>query len=132
MLKPFYIAVDFDGTLVENKFPSIGKIVPDAFEWLRAYQKEKARLILWTCRSDQFVRDAVQFCRKQDISFYGVNLSPGQDSWTNSPKVFSHATIDDCNACCPLTAFGNSLVVDWNIVGPAVWERLIAHNKRFS
>jgi hydroxymethylpyrimidine pyrophosphatase-like HAD family hydrolase len=44
------IAIDFDGTLVEHKYPEIGKEIPFAFETLRRLQQDKHRLILWTVR----------------------------------------------------------------------------------
>lgn len=33
------IAVDFDGTIVEHKYPAIGKEIPFAFETLRSYKQ---------------------------------------------------------------------------------------------
>ncbi len=45
---PLKIAVDFDGTIVEHKYPEIGKEILFAFETLRALQKQKHLLILWT------------------------------------------------------------------------------------
>ena len=44
------IAVDFDGTIVENRFPEIGKPILFAFESLKKLQDEGHRLILWTYR----------------------------------------------------------------------------------
>ena len=38
------IAVDFDGTIVEHKYPAIGKEIPFAFETLRKLQTEHHRL----------------------------------------------------------------------------------------
>ena len=42
------IAVDFDGTIVEHRYPSIGKELPFAVETLRRLSEEGHRLILWT------------------------------------------------------------------------------------
>ena len=44
------IAVDFDCTIVEHKFPEIGKEKPFAIETLLQLQDEGNRLILWTSR----------------------------------------------------------------------------------
>ena len=44
------IAVDFDGTIVEHKYPAIGKEIPFAFETLRKLQIEHHKLILWSVR----------------------------------------------------------------------------------
>ena len=42
------IAVDFDGTIVENRYPDIGKEIPFATETLRMLIHDGHRLILWT------------------------------------------------------------------------------------
>lgn len=41
------IAVDFDGTIVEHKYPEIGRELPFAIETLKKLQQERHRLILW-------------------------------------------------------------------------------------
>ena len=38
---PLKIAVDFDGTIVEHKYPEIGKEILFAFDTLRALQRKK-------------------------------------------------------------------------------------------
>ena len=45
------IAVDFDGTIVEDAYPKIGKTRIFAFETLKRLQQDGHRLILWTYRS---------------------------------------------------------------------------------
>lgn len=45
------IAVDFDGTIVENAYPSIGKEKLFAFSTLKELEKRGAKLILWTFRT---------------------------------------------------------------------------------
>jgi hydroxymethylpyrimidine pyrophosphatase-like HAD family hydrolase len=44
------IAVDFDGTIVEDAYPKIGKPLIFTFETLLKLQSEGHRLILWTYR----------------------------------------------------------------------------------
>ena len=39
------IAVDFDGTIVEHKYPEIGRELPFAIETLKKLQQERHRLI---------------------------------------------------------------------------------------
>ena len=48
-----YIAVDFDGTIVEHEFPDIGPPVPGAIESLKRFQDAGVKIILWTTRSNQ-------------------------------------------------------------------------------
>ena len=72
------IAVDFDGTLVEHKYPEIGAKKLFAFETLRELQKRGDQLILWTYRSGRELDEAVEFCRKNgvDAGKYAVSALP--------------------------------------------------------
>ena len=69
------IAVDFDGTIVEDAYPKIGKPKLFAFETLKKLQEEGHRLILWTYRSGNKLDEAVSFCEANGIVFYAVNSS---------------------------------------------------------
>lgn len=122
-----FIAIDFDGTIVEHRFPEIGKPVPGAIEWMKKFQEAGAELILWTMRSDvderNYLSEAVGYCRDNGIRFEHVNQNP-QD-WTTSPKAYAHVYIDDSAACCPLRVMGTGArVVDWDIVGPVVMQEI--------
>ncbi|MCF0197515.1 MAG: hypothetical protein HUK03_09890, partial [Bacteroidaceae bacterium] len=44
------IAVDFDGTIVEHKYPKIGAELPFATETLRMLIANRHKLILWSVR----------------------------------------------------------------------------------
>ena len=63
------IAVDFDGTIVDHEFPSIGKEKLFAFRTLKELEKKGARLILWTFRNGKELDEAVEFCRNNGIEF---------------------------------------------------------------
>lgn len=67
------IAVDFDGTIVEHKYPEIGEELPFATETLKMLIKEQHRLILWSVREDKLLDDAVNWCRERGVEFYAVN-----------------------------------------------------------
>ena len=67
------IAVDFDGTIVEHKYPAIGKELPFAIETLKKLQSERHKLILWSVREGQLLDDAIAFCRERGLEFYAVN-----------------------------------------------------------
>ena len=56
------IAVDFDGTLVEDKYPEIGAPNGLIFEYLHQLRHQGHKLILWTCRGDADLAAAVDFC----------------------------------------------------------------------
>ena len=127
-----YICVDFDGTIVDHRFPEIGPPVPNALEWLRKWQQAGARLILFTMRSDGekggvSLTNAVTYLQENGIDLYGINKNPSQVHWTSSPKAYGKIYIDDAAFGCPLIhpeEFQRPCV-DWEIVGPEVLEMIL-------
>lgn len=99
MPKLLTIAVDFDGTLVENQYPEIGKPVLFAFETLRALQEEGHQLILWTYRCGSKLKEAVDYCESKGITFYAVNKSYPEEEYDQqiSRKILADLFIDDRN-----------------------------------
>lgn len=93
------IAVDFDGTIVENTYPAIGKPLIFAFETLKKLQDEGYVLILWTYRSGNKLEEAVAFCKSNGIEFYAVNKSYPEEVMSDSisRKVNADLFIDDRN-----------------------------------
>ncbi|MDX5325491.1 MAG: hydrolase [Bacteroidota bacterium] len=94
------IAIDFDGTVVEDKYPGIGKAMPFAFETMKRMQEDGHRLILWTYRNGGKLDEAVEFCKKNGIEFYAVNKSYPEempDDPTISRKIHADLFIDDRN-----------------------------------
>lgn len=97
--EPLTIAVDFDGTIVEDKYPDIGRPIIFAFETLKKLQDEGHRLILWTYRKGSALEEAVTFCKKNGITFYAVNKSFPEEEYENSysRKIHADVFIDDRN-----------------------------------
>ncbi len=93
------IAIDFDGTVVEHKFPEIGQEMPYAFEVLKELQERGHLLILWTVRDGIYLEDAVNFCFKNGVNFYAVNKSYPDEIIDNtmSRKINVDIFIDDRN-----------------------------------
>ncbi|WP_016775964.1 BT0820 family HAD-type phosphatase [Anaerophaga thermohalophila] len=93
------IAVDFDGTIVEHRYPKIGKEKLFAFETLKALQKQGHLLILWTFRAGKELDEAVEFCAKHGIEFYAVNKNFPEEEFdeTVSRKINADVYIDDRN-----------------------------------
>ena len=67
------IAVDFDGTLCENKYPEIGAPQYGVIERLIEEQKAGAKVILWTCRTEKHLADAVYWCALHGLKFDAIN-----------------------------------------------------------
>lgn len=97
--KQLIIAVDFDGTIVEDAYPKIGKPLLFAFDTLKKLQEEGHRLILWTYRCEDKLEDAVKFCEDNGVFFYSVNSSFPEEEYTNdiSRKIHADLFIDDRN-----------------------------------
>ena len=95
------IAIDFDGTIVEPRYPSIGRELPFAIETLKKLTEEGHRLILWTVREGRLLEEAVTFCRERGLEFYAVNRDyPEEEKGKNnhfSRKLKADLWIDDRN-----------------------------------
>lgn len=95
------IAVDFDGTIVEHRYPEIGKELPFATETLRTLIKEHHRLILWSVREGKLLQDAIDWCHERGVDFWAVNRDyPEEEENKNnhfSRKIKADYFIDDRN-----------------------------------
>jgi len=103
------IAVDFDGTIVEHRYPAIGETKLFAFETLKELQKRGFILILWTFRAGQELEEAVEFCRSHGVEFYAVNKNYPEEVFDASAprKIDADIFIDDRN----LGGF-----IEWSVV----------------
>jgi len=128
-----YIAVDFDGTIVEHRFPHIGPPVPGALEWLLTFQTLGAKLILNTIRDSgrpqkaggDVLAPALTYLKANHIKLFGMNENPDQKAWSKSPKVYAHIYIDDAAYGCPLVYVdARPPYADWSKIGPAVLEMI--------
>lgn len=116
------IAVDFDGTIVEHKYPEIGREIPFAVDTLKMLIKDHHRLILWSVREGQLLDDAVNWCKERGIEFYAVNRDYPEESIDNnqhfSRKLKVDLWIDDRNV---------GGLPDWGTI-----YRMIAHHKTWN
>lgn len=126
------ICVDFDGTIVDHRFPDIGTDVPNAAKWLKRLRRFGAHLILYTMRSDSqtfpsALTDARRYLHEKGIVFDGINENPEQVSWTSSPKIYGDVYVDDSAIGCPLIfpkGFAKPCV-DWSKIGPELERRCL-------
>jgi hydroxymethylpyrimidine pyrophosphatase-like HAD family hydrolase len=91
------IAVDFDGTIVEHKYPAIGKEMLFAFATLKALQQKGHKLILWTIRTGPLLKEAVDYCKQNGVEFYAVNKNYPEEELDEktSRKLNADIFIDD-------------------------------------
>lgn len=123
----FLVAIDFDGTIAEHRFPEIGPAVPGAFFWIKKFQEAGANIALWTMRGRRNgLYDAIEFCRQNGVVFDLVNEQNPLASWAEGPKLYCQSYIDDNAAGCPLiTLDDGSFYVDWEAIGPGVLKRIL-------
>lgn len=89
-----YHAFDFDGTITENTFPSIGELRPGIVEKIKELWCDLSNIIIiWTCRSGDKNAEMREFLLKNNIPFDFINENPMFD--TGSNKVFAHYYYDD-------------------------------------
>jgi len=129
------INIDFDGTCVTHEFPKVGKSI-GAEKVLKRLVDNGHQLILFTMRSDRhaptpvidatiqnvtgnFLTEAVEWFKKNDIELYGIQSNPTQNNWTTSPKSYAELIIDDTALGCPLIydfEVSEKPFVDWESV----------------
>lgn len=121
------IAVDFDGTIVEHRYPAIGKERPFATVTLRRLADEGHRLILWSVREGALLEEAVEWCRERGVKFYAVNRDFEEEDGTGrgySRKIKADLFIDDRNV---------GGLPDWGTIYSLVqtrktWEELLVED----
>ena len=95
------IAVDFDGTLCENKFPEIGEPKKDILDAVKKLKQQGNKIILWSCRSGQPLIKAVMWCAEQGLLFDAVNENLPEIIEMyggDTRKVWADIYIDDKNS----------------------------------
>lgn len=94
------IAVDFDGTIVEHKYPEIGNELPFAIDTLRKLTEQQHRIILWTVRRGELLQAAVDWCKARGVEFYAVNKNFPEEELEDTSvygKINADLFIDDRN-----------------------------------
>lgn len=138
------ICIDFDGTCVTHEFPEVGKDIGAQFV-LRDLVAHGHKLILFTMRSNRpeggdtghdeihdvtgnFLDDAIEWFKKNEIPLYGIQTNPTQKNWTTSPKAYGQMYIDDAALGIPLIFnkhISSRPYVDWVKVNELLIDRKI-------
>lgn len=97
------IAVDFDGTIVENAYPEIGAPMGYAIPALQYLKKKGHTIIINTCRAGKYFEEAKIWLIKHAIPFDFINENDpkriaqyGEDTRKISADIY----IDDKNIFC--------------------------------
>ena len=94
------ISIDFDGTVVEHRYPKIGEERPHATETLRKLIEDGHKLVMWTVREGALLDEAVEWCRERGVEFSAINETLRADTNEhshNTRKIDADLYIDDCN-----------------------------------
>lgn len=113
------IAVDFDGTIVHNRYPEIGAEKRFAIQTLKMLQREGHILILWTVRNGKHLDEAVEWCKERGLEFYAINRNFEEERY-------------DCNSPFSIKLRADLFIDDRNIGGMLEWGqiyRIIHENK---
>lgn len=93
--KKLIIAVDFDGTCCEHRYPEMGPPLPECFDTLKELQAKGHTLIMWSCREGEGLMEAMQYCKDNGITFRSINHNTKDDAWAGSRKIYADFYIDD-------------------------------------
>lgn len=93
----YRLAIDFDGTIYKHEFPGIGEPLPHSIESIKALKRAGFDLILWTCRTKEYLKKAKEKLKKDGVEFdaYNENLEFDIKSFADSRKVGADYYIDD-------------------------------------
>lgn len=67
------IAIDFDGTIVDNAYPNIGALKPNVVAVIRRLHDESHKIVINTCRTGEHAKDAFNFLIEHKIPFDALN-----------------------------------------------------------
>jgi len=97
-MRPYIIAIDFDGTITKNK--NLGgelELVPEAKDFLTKLRDlESFYIIIWTCRCNkEHLVEMYQFLRINEIPFDNINKNYPALPYQPKPKIYADLYIDD-------------------------------------
>lgn len=91
-------AIDFDGTLCEQAYPACGEPKMNVINMAIRLKNEGHCIILNTCRADNLLNDAVEFCAKFGLIFDYINENTDENRAlynNNARKIYADYYVDD-------------------------------------
>lgn len=93
------IAIDFDGTIVEDKFPEIGEMRDGAKEAINQLYADGYEIIIWSCRNGINKARAIEWLAMNGIKYHKFNESSYHNlkahDFKDTRKVYADIYIDD-------------------------------------
>lgn len=96
------VAVDFDGILCQDAFPEIGRPNYEIVALVREIIDAGHEVVLWTCRVDARLKEAIEWCERRRLHFCAVNenapsnrLQYERQYPNGTRKVYADVYLDD-------------------------------------
>lgn len=121
----FVIAVDFDGTIVEQDYPGIGWLKPGVKKNINRLYDEGHTIIIWTCRSNadeehRDLKDMKSFLDNNSIKYHKINENADCVTFGCKPKIYADVYIDDRNLIH---------TENWDLIYSLIQSKLTGGNK---
>lgn len=121
----FVIAVDFDGTIVEQFYPEIGELKENAKKVINKLYDEGHTIIIWTCRCNahdeiEDLTNMKYFLEFNGIKYHKINENADCVTFGCKPKIYADVYVDDRN----LIHTDN-----WDLVYSLIQSKLTGENK---
>ena len=97
-MKKLVIAVDFDGTIVTNKYPDIGYLKRNAKKVINELYDAGHEIIINSCRQGKEEQDMIDFLKQMGIKYSAVNENLGyriEEYGNDCRKIGADVYIDD-------------------------------------
>ncbi len=95
------LAIDFDGTIVEHKYPQIGAEIPGACETIRDLYAAGHKIIIWTCRTltlpEPGIHEMIGWLDGNGVPYHAINCNTFGAEFYSMPKIYADVYIDDKN-----------------------------------
>lgn len=117
---PPIMAVDFDGTLVRDRFPEIGAERENFCKVIRILQKMGVKSILWTSRTGSALDEAIEWCEDHDLHFDAINKNLPEVielTGADTRKVYANVYFDDRNRSISDTLMNSRVEEIWKWFG---------------
>lgn len=90
-------AVDFDMTLAKTDYPAIICPINSIIKYMKRCKAEGNIIILWTCRHDKELAEAVEWCKIQGLEFDYVNENVPEliEEYGDCRKIYADEYVDD-------------------------------------
>lgn len=103
-------AIDFDGTIVVDRYPNIGEPIPEAIDTIREIKRLGQKIVIWSCRVEPQFSEMRDFLILNDILFDYIN--------ENCPTKISYYNNDT-------RKIGADYYVDDKIIGQWSWDDVL-------